>query len=363
MAERLKDIFFQKPFFESLGAQLKSVYTDFDHNGFINDIYDDTWDERELKQRMSHTSKVLRKHLPDDYIQSLEILEKVAPSFKGFDAMVFSDFVEQFGIDHFDESIKALVIFTELCSAEFAIRPFIVKYPDQTMQKMMEWSKSDNEHLRRLSSEGCRPRLPWAMALPLFKKDPSPILPILENLKNDPEEYVRRSVANNLNDISKDHPKLMTSLLRKWNDNPAPGTQWIIKYALRGLLKAGDPDALDLLGFGEGDVSISNLSLDPTVVHIGEALKLSFDLQNEGKGKTRLMIDYIIHFKKANDRNAPKVFKLKTCELAAGERISINKKISFMPISTRKYYSGTHQVDIQVNGKVLGRKTFELLAG
>ena len=170
-------------------------------------IFDNNWKDKALKQRMKHISASLHHYLPMQYSDAIQILMKSSSKFRGFQYMFFPGFVERYGLNQYETSIQALEHFTKHSSSEFAVRPFITKYNHKMMAQMEVWAESDNHPIRRLASEGCRPRLPWATALPEFKQDPAPILPILEKLKNDESEYVRRSVANNLNDISKDHPQ------------------------------------------------------------------------------------------------------------------------------------------------------------
>ena len=360
MAEPLKDLMFQRSFFEDLCDSIRKEYPSFSKDDFFTHLYDDDWENKSLKERMYHASQSLHKTLPADYSKSLSILSKIYHKFNGFDAMIFPDFVEQFGQGHYDLSIDALERFTPFSSAEFAIRPFILKYPEKTMEKMLSWSRSENHHVRRLSSEGCRPRLPWAMALPLFKKDPEPIFPILENLKSDPSLYVRKSVANNLNDITKDNPDMVLTRLTKWQINAGKETQWIIKHALRGMVKAGHPEALKLLGYKPVKVGFDNFKLKSRQIKLGDSLTFSFQLSNEGKQKHNLMVDFIIHFVKANGTTAPKVFKLNTLTLQPGQKEVVTKSHPIMPITTRKYYAGEHKLAIQVNGKVIGEESFHL---
>ncbi|MDN5214660.1 DNA alkylation repair protein [Fulvivirgaceae bacterium BMA12] len=360
MAEALKDQMFQRPFFEALGKSIGKVYPSFSTKDFFSYLYNEDWEDKSLKERMYHASQSLHETLPDNYDEALDILSKVYQKFDGFDAMIFPDFVEQFGQDHYQLSIEALERFTQFSSAEFAIRPFILKHPEKTMDKMLSWSRHDNHHVRRLSSEGCRPRLPWAMALPLFKKDPGMIFPILDNLKSDPSLYVRKSVANNLNDITKDNPDLVIARLEKWQTDASKETQWITRHALRGMLKAGHPNALKLLGYGSAKVSVDNFKLKPRKIAMGDSLSFSFELRNDGKRPQNLMVDFIVHFVKSNGSTAPKVFKLNTLKLAPGETQLISKSHPFKVITTRKYYSGKHKLAVQVNGKVLGEQSFDL---
>lgn len=215
MAERLKDQFFTE---ESLQAMTKSIlkaYPSFQTKEFLKLIYDPTWEQLELKQKMRHTTECLKKVLPQDYKEAIKILMKAAPEISGFEAMTLPDYVELYGLENWDLSFEALAHFTRFSSSEFAIRPFLAQKPQISIDYMFKLADHPDENVRRFASEGCRPRLPWAMALPVFKKDPSPILPILEKLKDDESEYVRRSVANNLNDISKDNPEILLELAEK----------------------------------------------------------------------------------------------------------------------------------------------------
>lgn len=360
MAELLKNQFFQPQFISELSKHIKTHYTDFDPSSFEKHVFNTEWETLELKGRMTHIATVLGEHLPKDYKVAINILAKLVHKFDGFDGMIFPEFVRLFGLDYWSVSMDALELFTQYSSGEFAIRNFILKQEKKTMGKMLEWSKHKNHHVRRLSSEGCRPRLPWAMALPNFKKDPALILPILENLKADESEYVRKSLANNLNDVTKDNPKTIIDLCKKWKTG-STSTDWIIKHGLRSLVKAGNPEALKLLGFNAAKVDIQNLKVHPNTIHLGEAVRLEFDVFNKGKKAANLHIDYIIHFKKANGSNTPKVFKLTTLKLDPGQKETLAKQHKIYAITTRKYYPGDQIIDIQVNGKVLARKSFELI--
>ena len=203
----LKD-YYSRDFVRRLASELRKGSPSFDAIGFEKKVLYRNWKNLELKERVRHISTCMNRHLPFDYKKQIAILEKAAPGFTGLEGFVFPDFVEVFGLEDFDTSVRALERFTEYSTSEFAVRPFLIRYEAKMMQQMLRWAEHPNHHVRRLASEGCRPRLPWAIALVAFKKDPAPVLPVLELLKNDPSEYVRRSVANNLNDIAKDHPGL-----------------------------------------------------------------------------------------------------------------------------------------------------------
>lgn len=354
---------------QHLADIIKPIYPSFQTDSFIVQIAQDV-DLLELKDRVALIGTALYDHLPSDYLESLPIILKVlGPEMgeddgmfvSGFQLMPIAYFVEVYGLDHYEESINALYEITKRFTAEFAIRPYIIRYPDRTLERLRDWAKDDNHHVRRLVSEGIRPRLPWASQLPAFIADPTPVLDILELLKDDESQYVQKSVANNLNDITKDHPELVLERLARWNKNASDSTRWIIRHALRTLIKNGDTAALNLLGYGEPQVTLQNLQLSPETMQLGETLSLSFNLKSEADEPQDLIIDYIIHFVRAKDKTNAKVFKLKTVTLNSGEVIDIQKNHPIKPVTVRRYYSGTHRVEIQVNGKIVGGGTFKLI--
>jgi 3-methyladenine DNA glycosylase AlkC len=361
VAEPLKSMFFQAEFFDDLAAACKAVYPPFEPGTFLARIYDEGWHGRELKERMRHTTVTLGSLLPEGYRTALSLLRQAAPSLDsyGFENMIFSDFVEVYGLDDWHVSLPALEQFTQLASAEFAVRPFILKDQERMMVQMLEWAGHESPHVRRLATEGCRPRLPWAMALPPLKADPSPILPILEQLKFDEADSVRRSVANNLNDISKDNPGVVIDLLRRWRTHDTAEMRWIINHALRTLVKAGDPDALELLGYpSQPAVAVKNLFVEPDTVAIGEKLTFSFEIESTGEAAQKLMVDYVMHLVRTRGKRTQKVFKLTKKTIAPGETLAIAKRHSFQQMSTRKYYPGQHAIEIQINGTSFGRTEF-----
>ncbi|NQZ76684.1 MAG: DNA alkylation repair protein, partial [Ekhidna sp.] len=218
--ELFKNLYNER-FFEFFGNALKQVYPSYTHDDFIRHIYDQDWDKRELKQRMRHITEGLKKQLPENFedttqilLECIEQLQNQGLKEHSVEYMFFPDYIECYGLDELEIAVQTMEKITQFTSCEFAVRPFIIKYPMQMMDQMLEWSHHENHKVRRLASEGCRPRLPWAMALGDLKKNPSPILPILENLKNDPSDFVRKSVANNLNDIAKDHPSVVIEIVK-----------------------------------------------------------------------------------------------------------------------------------------------------
>ena len=357
MAEPLKNMF-NKELIDSLSDKISTVYSKFDKTSFLERILTENWEDKELKERMNHISGTLHDFLPEKYNEAVLILKKVSSDFDGFVHMFFPAYVEMFGLDDYDISIEALEFFTRFSSSEFAVRPFIIKYQDKMMDQMKLWAESDNHHVRRLASEGCRPRLPWAMAISAFKKDPHPILPILEKMKNDESEYVRRSVANNLNDISKDNPDLVIEIAKKWLGDTIE-TDKLIKHGCRTLLKQGNNEVLSFFGFTDPDhVVLSDFFAEPQVF-IGESLGFSFTLRTEDDSLGKIRIEYFIYFMKNNGKQAGKIFKISESDFG-GNMKAIEKKHSFRKISTRKYYEGLHGISIVVNGKKMAEGHFQL---
>lgn len=279
MAELLKNIY-NKKLVIKIATEVVKIHPSFNSRDFIKKTLDSSWKNKELKQRIRHISESFKSYLPDNYKKSIKILKPVSLKFSGLEHMIFPDFVELCGQHDLDTSIKSMEYFTERSSSEFSVRPFIIKYQNKMMTQMNTWSKSKNEHVRRLASEGCRPRLPWAMALPEFKKDPPLILPILEHLKSDDSEYVRRSVANNLNDISKDNPDIVIKIAKKWKGIDS-NTDKLVKHACRTLLKLGNIKVLKLFDFKEpAHIKLKKFK-NTKKIAMGENIEFSFNLVTE----------------------------------------------------------------------------------
>lgn len=363
MAEPLKNLY-NETFVAALAQAFVSAYPAFDRQKFITLIFNDLWLEKELKQRTRVITESLHACLTQDYETNINILKEAitqlhqsSVQLHGYECVLFPDYVELYGLNHYDISVDALAFFTPYPSSEFAVRPFIIQYPEKMMQQMKIWAKHDNEHVRRLATEGCRPRLPWAMSLPPFKEDPSAVLGILKQLKNDESLYVRRSVANNLNDISKDHPQIVLDIAKAWLGQNKD-TDWLIKHACRTLLKQGHPEILALFGFTPAQhVSIQNFKLTPDVAW-GDTLNFSAQLSSKQPlGKLRL--EFAIDFMKANGKQAQKVFKISESNYQETSK-KIQKSFSFKAISTRKYYAGEHQLALIINGEISDKKKFIL---
>lgn len=354
-----------------LSASLKNSFNDFDKKSFDNDIISGM-PKLELLERSNLITETLKKYMPDDFQKScgiiLNSLDDVMENldlnrYENFIILPLTKFIADEGIapEYFELSMDALYEMTIRFTSEFAIRFFIIAHTKKTLDKLYKWTQDDNHHVRRLASEGTRPRLPWAMALPEFKKDPKAVIKILEKLKNDPTEYVRRSVANNLNDISKDNPNIVTELLNKWKNDKSKEMHKLIRHALRTLLKQGNTDALELLGYSKNpQIEFSNFAVMTSNVKINEKLEFSFDVKCSSNKNQKLMIDYIIHFMKANGKTSPKVFKLSKRSVSNNDKFAITKKHPFKIITTRKLYSGEHQLEVVINGKSFEKKSFYL---
>ncbi len=335
------------------------------------------------KQRIETTLwahyKDSEKKLPADYkdaiakiLELLEYVKDTRPDFSIIDdskfgltleyGWILDNYVEQYGLDDYETSVKAIEKITQFTSCEFVTHPFILKYPDKMMKQMLAWSKHEHWGVRRLASEGCRPRLPWAIALPNLKEDPAPILPILENLKNDPARFVRLSVANNLNDIAKDNPQMVIDLAKKWKGESVE-VDWIIKHGCRTLLKQGSPEVMELFGFGSivKNVSIEDFQISTPKVEVGSSLEFSFNLLNGNTEKAKIRLEYGIYYQKANGGLAKKVHKISEKEYAGNSTTQITRKHSFRVVTTRKFHLGLHQVAVIINGNEFEKHDFTLI--
>ncbi|HMQ78280.1 MAG TPA: DNA alkylation repair protein [Ignavibacteria bacterium] len=357
MAEPLKNMY-NKPYLEKFAGVFKEIHPGFDTKRFMKLVFDNEWGNRELKGRMSHIARQLNEVLPGDYKRNVSILKKAVPHFKGFLSMIFPDYVEQFGLEDPKTSVPALELFTQYGSSEFAVRPFIIKYPEILIPEIMKWAKHKNHHVRRLASEGSRPRLPWAIALPEFKRDPRPVLKVLELLKNDESEYVRKSVANNLNDISKDNPALAFETAKKWYGK-SKNTDWIVKHAMRGLLKKGNTDALRLFGWhGSEGIETTNLKLNSTKVQPGGKLEFSFSIEPVKPVNENVRLEYTIDFITSSGKISRKIFKITEGKFEKGKIYKFSKMHSFKDLTIRKHFKGQHLIGIIVNGERTAEKKF-----
>ena len=359
VAQPLKDVFFQRAFFERLASEIERVHRPFDRQRFLAMVFDRAWKGRELKGRMRHASEALGQALPSDFREALAILLQVEGRFDGFDHLLFADFVERFGLDDYEASIAALEVLTRT-TAEFAIRPFIRRYPTRTLDQMRAWCRHPSERVRRLASEGSRPRLPWGMALPALIEDPAPILPILDSLKDDPSDAVRRSAANSLGDVAKDHPELALELAERWMTEAPTRAPWL-KHALRALLKRGDPRALSLFGFGgSAGVDVVRLAVTPRRVSLGGRATLHVELRSTRREPQRIRLEYEIEYARPTGRSSPKVFQIAETDLGPRAELRLERRLSFADRSTRCHHAGRHIARLVINGRRLGSARFEL---
>jgi 3-methyladenine DNA glycosylase AlkC len=374
MPEAIKNMYNDR-YFERFSKDLKRVIKDFDTQNFVSQIMDDEWENREFKQRTAHIATVLKKFLPPNYKDAIaKILELLdyAPDFSQIDdtqfglsleyGWILDNFVEQFGVDDYEISVRAIEKITRFTSCEFSVRPFIIKYPDAMMKQMLAWSRHTHWGVRRLASEGCRPRLPWAPALPELKKNPAPIIPILENLKNDPSRFVRLSVANNLNDIAKDNPETVIRLVKKWQGE-SKEVDWIIKHGCRTLLKQGNSEVMELFGFGAAakNIEVENFQISTPEVKVGNSLEFSFNLLNKSDKAAKIRLEYGIYYQKANGTLARKVHKISEKEYAENSTTQVARNHPFRVVTTRKLHLGLHQVAVIINGNEFERFDFELV--
>jgi 3-methyladenine DNA glycosylase AlkC len=355
----LKEMF-NEARYRKIARDVAAVFPQFDQRRFLKLTLPDL-EPLALLQRLRRATEALRATLPAEYPQALAILRAVAPSYgEGFTALVLPDFVGLYGLDDFDRSLDALKFFTQFGSSEFAIREFLRRDLRRTLRVMEKWSRADNEHVRRLASEGCRPRLPWSFKLRELIADPSPVAPILENLRADPSLYVRKSVANHLNDITKDHPAWVLERLAGW-DLENKSTAWIARHALRTMIKKGDRRALTVIGAGaRAQVRIDAFAVAPSRIVLGDELTLSGQLASTARQPQKLVIDYTIHYVKQSGASSAKVFKWKEVMLGAGEMLALSRRQRIRDFTTRKHHAGEHVVELMVNGERLAAATFAL---
>lgn len=356
---QLKD-WFDEARYRSLAALFQSAAPKFDTRRFLAATLDGL-PERSLMQRLHQTSLAFDSALPGSFRQKVATLKKAAPAIgHNFIGIFLSDFVATFGLDEPDFSLEALRHFTRFGSAEFAIRPFIQRDLDRTLHVMHGWTADPNEHVRRLASEGSRPRLPWGLRLQALVQNPDPTGRILDALRDDPALYVRKSVANHLNDITKDHPRWVLDRLAAWDISQTTHRSWIAKHACRTLIKRGHPQALTLFGFGQKPAVTASLAVSPSTISLGQSLTLTAAITSTARKAQSLAIDYVIHYVKASGGTSEKVFKWTEVTLAPGATLDLTKKQTLRDFTTRRHYSGRHRVELQINGHRVAESAFLL---
>ena len=366
---QLKTIFNQE-IITDLAQRIKKVFPSFDSIGFEQDA-NQNLDNLELKQRSTQICTALTSYLPSKFEKATSILIQAMgeddksggiEGYNGFCFMPFLDFVAVRGLDNPYIALDSLEKMTLHFSGEFAIRPFILKHPDITLPRLLNWTSHRDWRVRRLASEGSRPRLPWGIQLKPFIENPSFVIGILNQLYNDSNLVVRRSVANNLNDIAKDNPADALETAQHWWDCGDETARWTVRHGLRSLVKQGNKKALSILGFTGGDnIRVENFQFQPSVVMIGDELNFSCNLVSEELKNVHLVVDYILHRVLANSKLSKKVFKLRQIELSPGEKITLSGKHKFKQLSTRTYYPGVHSIELIVNGRSIGQYDFELI--
>lgn len=359
--------YFNRDGARELAARVKGAHASFDEARFVEEATRDL-ESLEMMDRVKRFSAALRTGLPNDIEEALAILTKSLPDkiggepiTNGFLLWPFGQFVADYGVDSFDASMAHMVELTQRFTSEFAVRPFLDRYPERTFERFYALTKHESEHVRRWCSEGSRPRLPWGARIKSLVHDPAPIMPILEALRDDPSLYVRKSVANNLNDIAKDHPARVIALCRAWWKDGSDERRWVVRHALRTLIKSGDPAALGVLGFGSKTAAEAELHASPKRLRIGDRASLAAVLRNPTDEPEGLVVDYIVHFIKSNGKASAKVFKWKNVELAPHAEVVLEKRHPFHVTTIRPLYAGIHRIELQVNGRVLAEARVTLV--
>lgn len=354
---------------ERVGEMIAAVHPEFDRERFL-DAALEGWDALELTERGRRIASALAATLPANRARAIEILiDSLGPpipssELTGMDSFLYMPhgyFVAEHGLDCFEVSMRALREITRRFTSEFAIRPFLERHPERTLERLRVWAGDPDVHVRRLVSEGTRPRLPWAPRLREFQRDPAPVLELLELLKDDPEEYVRRSVANNLNDISKDHPGRVVEVADRWWRGGSRDRRRLVRHALRTRIKKADSAALAVLGYeASSPVRVGEVCCTPERPSIGGRVRIEAEIHNPAEEPGGALVDLRVHFVKASGERSPRVFKGAELDLGPGERRRVRKTISLAQHSTRTHYPGEHLVEVLLNGVSLPGASFVL---
>ncbi|MBV4476982.1 DNA alkylation repair protein [Pseudomonas botevensis] len=359
-ASALKEIFNAERL-QHIADETRAVYPEFNAKSFLKHANHGLAD-LSIMQRLARVSESLHAVLPSDYADALQILHALAPRLNSaFVTMSLPHYVASYGAHDFDRSMDALKYFTTFGSSEFAIRHFLRTDLERTLEHMHDWTRDENHHIRRLASEGSRPRLPWSFRLEPVQADPSLAAGILDRLKADDSLYVRKSVANHLNDVTKEHPEWVLDTIEGW-DLGNKHTAWIARHALRNLIKQGDQRALTVIGAGgKPEVELIDVKVEPAEVRLGETITLSFTVRSTVPEAQRLVIDYSIDYVKGNGGTSRKVFKLKGMDLVGFGVEGMKRSQVIRDFTTRKHYGGRHEVTVMVNGVVMGGSGFSIV--
>jgi 3-methyladenine DNA glycosylase AlkC len=368
MPDELRD-FYNAAVIRDIARDLKAAYPSFAEGKFVREALQGLA-PLSLTGRAGHIASAMRRHLPGDFAETARILTRAlgprptsseSVGMAPFKYMPHTMYVAEHGLEHFEASMALQLELTKRFSSEFSIRAYLNRHPEATYARLVEWAAHEDVHVRRLVSEGTRPRLPWAPRLRSFQADPAPVLALLERLKDDPELYVRRSVANSLNDIAKDHPDTVVATCRRWLVDASPERRWIVGHALRSLIKKGHRGALALMGAGQAPrVQLSGVKVSPAQVRMGGAVVVTADLVSLSRTSQDLLIDYVVDYVKANGGTSPKVFKLKRVVVPPKGRTPISIRIKLADLTTRKHHRGRHGVGLLVNGRRYPLGTFLL---
>ncbi len=373
MAAPLKT-FFCAERVERIAAELARVEPTFPVRAFIAQATDGL-DERALLDRGRQIARAMRAHLPVAYARAVDVLvrslgpehatdELLGLGMAPFHYLPHTILVAEHGLDDFERSFHALYELTKRFTAEASIRAFLTKDPERTFARLEVWAADDNAHVRRLVSEGTRLRLPWAPRVAWLDENPRRVLRLLHTLRNDPATLVRRSVANNLNDMSKVHPELVLETCHEWLGAPSATTATLVRHALRSRVKHGDRRALAVLGAGEPpQVEVVDAHLSTNSVTLGGDVRVRFLLRSTASHPQDLIVDYAVHYVKARGTTRAKVFKLRRVTLAPGGTIPFDARISFATMTTRRHYPGCHRVEAVVNGVAFPLGSFDVDPG
>lgn len=357
---------------------LQSNYSGFDRDSFLQHALANL-NALEMKARSNQIVLALTQTLPSNFTEAANIIhaclaspmvdagnwsyeqtEQVVDGIQGWMIMPLCEYVGRYGQAHFDNAMSLFHALTQRSTAEFGIRYFLKAMPEQTLAKLAEWTTDPSVHVRRLVSEGTRASLPWGMQLPAFLQQPAYTESLITALRDDPEEYVRRSVANHINDLSKVHPKWTANLTEKWLQDASPARKKLLKHACRTLLKQGNQQVLALFGFVPAEADLIELALACDVVDYGSGLEFEFAAQCTAAQSQQWMVDFVIHHQKANGTLTPKVFKWKSVTVAPKQQVQWQKSHAIKPITTRKYYNGAHRISVVINGKTVASHDFTL---
>ncbi len=350
-----------------IANQIAGVKSDFNEARFIQ-IATDNLQSLEMLGRVEQFARAMRECLPESMPEALDVLVKALPEAlpdaeevtNGFLMWPMGQFIADYATDYLDEAFDAMIELTQRLTSEFAVRPFVERYPDEVFARLTKLTSHPNVHVRRWCSEGVRTRLPWGKKLHFLIKDPSPIWPILEALKDDPELYVRRSVANNINDIAKDHPEMVVKRCKAWSQDSNELRDYVVRHGLRSLVKDGHPGALEILGFAPPQDMDCALQVEPAEISVGQSVQMSATLSNCSAKNQKLVVDYKLHYVRNAGKTNAKVFKWSNLNLDAKSEITLNKQHPMKVTTVRKLYPGLHKVELQVNGVVVAESEFNL---